>query len=412
MRILFVDDDVEVLNGIRRMLFARRNSWQMRFLSDPREALDSLGRQPADLIVSDLQMPEIDGVEVLQQVRQRCPETIRYVLTGVLDHPRLTCALRCAHHLIAKPCRPEQLREDIERAERIVRRLETLKQAALLSGLDSLPVMPEAHQKVLNMLNATTVSPRQVGTLVCEDMGMAARMVQLANSPYFGRPGYVHDPIQAVVLMGIRAVEAMVLTEGLFAALEPALVRRFGIAALQQHSLRVGMLARTICADLQFAPAQIEAASTAGILHDAGKLVFASQMQALFEQALDLSRTALRPLWQTEQQIAGIDHADLAGAMLQLWAMPVGIIEAAACHHRPAEAMQTARQPDAATLADVICIADAIDHCLCSSGADGATPEIDAERLRLLGLAESCQGWTQRHTQVLDKEREHAGQPV
>ncbi len=412
MRILFVDDDVEVLEGLRRMLFGRRDSWQMRFLSDARGALDSLRDEPADLVVSDLQMPEVDGVEVLQQVREHYPETIRYVLTGVLDHPRLAQAMRCAHHLVAKPCRPQQMCEDIERAERIVRRMKTIQQSALLSGLDSLPVMPEVHQKVLNRLNASMVSPRQVGQLVCEDVGMAARMVQLANSPYFGRPGRVCDPIQAVVLMGIKAVEAMVLTEGLFACLKPAVVEQFGLPALQQHCLRVGMLARTICADLQAPPEQVEAASTAGILHDAGKLVFVSQMPDLFEQALSRSRTEHWPLCETEQQIAGIDHADLAGAMLQLWAMPVGIIEAAACHHRPAEAMQTARQPDAATLADVICIADAIDHCLCSSGADGATPEIDAERLRLLGLAESCQGWTQRHTQVLDKEREHAGQPV
>ena len=220
----------------------------------------------------------------------------------------------------------------------------------------------------------------------------------------FRSPGRIHDPIQAVLLLGVKTVEAMVLTEGIFARLDPELVRMFGVSAMQAHCFRVSRLARKIGADLEFSNEQIETASTAGILHDAGKIILHSEMKDVFTQALARSRAEGRALYEVEQELLGISHAELVGAMLQLWAMPAEIIEATACHHRPSEAASVLRSEPVATLADVICLADAIDHCFSSSGADGASPEIDPDWLSRLGLVEACRHWTQRHIEIQNKE--------
>ncbi len=113
MRLVFVDDDIQVLEGLRRMLFGRRDIWSMQFFCDPHEALRAIDEEPADLVVSDLQMPGMDGAALLEQVRQRHPRTIRYVLTGVLDHPLLACAISHAHQVLANHCRNHQLFEAI-----------------------------------------------------------------------------------------------------------------------------------------------------------------------------------------------------------------------------------------------------------------------------------------------------------
>lgn len=412
MRIVFVDDDNQVLEGLRRMLFGRRDVWTMRFISDPNAALAALAEEPAELVVSDLQMPVMDGAAFLEQVRSRFPETIRYVLTGVLDHPLLGRTMRCAHQVIAKPCRPNLLCEVIERAETIILRLQELKKVAMFSGLDRLPVMPESHQKVLDMLGSPNASPRRLGQLVAENVGMSARIVQLANSAYFGRPGRIHDPVQAVLFLGVKTVEAMVLTEGIFARLDPALVKAFGVSALQAHCLRVSMLARKICTDLQFSVEQTEAASTAGILHDAGKIVLVSQMTKVYEEAIHRSRMQERPLYDIEHELIGISHAELAGAMLQLWAIPAEIIEAAACHHHPSDAVSNLACPNAPTLADVICLADMIDHRFSSGLGDGASPVGDPAWLERLGLTEAVEHWTEQHIAIENMEVGHAAQPV
>lgn len=404
MNIVFVDDDTQVLEGLRRMLFGRRDVWAMRFFSNPAEALSSVEQTPADLVVSDLQMPEMDGTVFLEQVRKRLPQAIRYVLTGVLDHPLLGRAMRCSHQVIAKPCNPRELCEGISRAGAIRERLNVLKNSRIVQGLDSLPVMPDAHQKALDLLCSPKASPRRLGQIIAEDVGLSAYLVQIANSPYFGRPGRVHDPIGATLLLGIKTVEAILLSEGLFKRIDPALIDAFGISGLQSHCLRVSMLARKICVDLQFGIEQTDAAATAGILHDAGKIVLISSATESFKRILAASRAGGQPLYQVEQDHLGISHAELAGAMLQLWALPAPIIEATACHHCPGEAIMVLGEKMVPTLADVVGIADAIDHSWCSSMADGATPVFDVERLRKLRLIEHYTQWHQHHHQMQQKE--------
>lgn len=404
MNIVFVDDDAQVLEGLRRMLFGRRDVWAMRFFSSPSAALSALEQTPADLVVSDLQMPEMDGMAFLEQVRKRLPEAIRYVLTGVLDHPLLGHAIRCSHQVIAKPCHPRELCEAISRAGAIRERLKVLKNTRIIQGLDSLPVMPDAHQKALDLLCSPKASPRRLGQIIAEDVGLSAYLVQIANSPYFGRPGRVHDPIGATLLLGVKTVEAILLSEGLFKRIDPGLIEAFGIPALQSHCLRVSMLARKICMDLQFSTEQTDAAATAGILHDAGKIVLISSAAESFRRVLAESRAGGQPLYRVEQDHLGISHAELVGAMLQLWAMPAPIIEATACHHCPDEAIMTLGEKMNPTLADVVGIADAIDHSWCSSMADGATSAFDIERLRKLRLTEPYPLWRQYHHQMQQKE--------
>ncbi|HDS84056.1 MAG TPA: response regulator [Phycisphaerales bacterium] len=404
MRVMFVDDDLKALEALRRMLFGRRDIWQMRYVADPNAALESLRSEPADLVISDLQMPEMDGMVFLDQVREHFPQTIRYVLTGVMDHPSLARALRCAHHVIAKPCRPPELHEVMQRAEAIMQRMNKLKKASLLAGMDRLPVMPRIHQQALEMLDSPMVSLRRLGRLLAGDAGMAARVLQLANSAYVGRSGAVHDPVQAAVLLGIKTVKAMILTDGLFARLNPHLIKLFGVTELQSHCIRVGALARRICTDLNFGAEKIEAAATAGMLHDAGKIIMLSQQKDVFLRAMERSRKEGRPLFETEQDLMGINHAELVGAMLQLWVMPAEIIEAAACHHQPLDATSILSASHTPTLADVIHLADAIDHRFCSSGVDGTSPEMDQQRLRFFNLAEHIPRWIQQHMQIQNRK--------
>ena len=68
-QILFVDDEPMVLKGLQRTLRKMRTEWDMAFSSSGKEALDILGQQPIDVIVSDLKMPEMDGMQLLTEVK-------------------------------------------------------------------------------------------------------------------------------------------------------------------------------------------------------------------------------------------------------------------------------------------------------------------------------------------------------
>ena len=62
--ILFVDDDIAVLNGMERSLYKMRTVWQMDFAGGGAEAMQRMRERSYDLLVTDIRMPDIDGVEV------------------------------------------------------------------------------------------------------------------------------------------------------------------------------------------------------------------------------------------------------------------------------------------------------------------------------------------------------------
>ena len=115
-RILFVDDEIRVLSGLRRQLFARRGEWDMAFAESGPAALDDLARRPADAIVSDMRMPGMDGAQLLARVAQEHPRTARLVLSGHADPDRVQVARSCAHRYLHKPCPPETLQAEVARA--------------------------------------------------------------------------------------------------------------------------------------------------------------------------------------------------------------------------------------------------------------------------------------------------------
>jgi len=408
MRVIFVDDDQNVLEGLKRMLVPLMGSMQMEFFDLAADALDFMKSSPCDLVICDLQMPGFNGVQLLEKIRASSPGSIRYILTGMIDHPLHHAALRLAHQVIAKPCRPELLRELILRAVRLKNQFDQSELTAVLPRIQALPSLPSSYQRVLDYLASPTASCRGLSRFIETDIGMSARIMQLANSAYYGLPGKVRNLIQAVVYLGIKTVEAMVLHEGVFSTIDPALAEKFCVAGLENHCMRVGMLARRISGELSMPPETLEQASMAGILHDTGKIIMMSEFGDRFEQALTLSRDGDMPLTEAEKHVCGFSHAEVGAALLNLWSMPADIIETAAFHHCPQPTADAESAERTLSLADVVYMADCIDHYYCSGRSDGCTCTIDENYLENYGLAEKYRLWETDHLAALQQEPAYA----
>ena len=97
-RILFVDDDPNVLQGLRRMLSPVRHRYEFVFAAGGREALETMGAaSPFDVIITDMRMPGMDGAQLLHEVKQRHLETVRIVLSGHSDKEMLLRVTGLAH---------------------------------------------------------------------------------------------------------------------------------------------------------------------------------------------------------------------------------------------------------------------------------------------------------------------------
>ncbi|MBD3402906.1 response regulator, partial [candidate division GN15 bacterium] len=139
LTILFVDDQPNILEGLRRSMRKMRNEWDMTFVTSGREALAEMDERPFDVIVTDMMMPEMTGVEVLKTVAARYPETVRYVLSGHSDREMILQSTGFAHRYLAKPCDPDELKQLLNNSLGL---RETLARSDLhrrISSIGSLP---------------------------------------------------------------------------------------------------------------------------------------------------------------------------------------------------------------------------------------------------------------------------------
>src|SRR5687767_11157442 len=109
-QILFVDDEPNLLSGLRRMLRPMRQSWDMHFAASGPEALHIIHQRSCDVVVSDMRMPGMDGSQLLHNIRQYSPATVRFILSGHSDQSMILRAVGPAHQFLAKPCDAAELK--------------------------------------------------------------------------------------------------------------------------------------------------------------------------------------------------------------------------------------------------------------------------------------------------------------
>ena len=153
-RILFVDDEPMVLKGLQRTLRKRRAEWDTVFASNGMEALEILDQQPMDVIVSDLKMPDMDGMQLLTTVRERHPHMVRIILSGNTDHEVTLRSVQYAHQNLTKPCDAEVLKQTLAKlfALREILADESVKK--IVSQIESLPSLPSIYSAIIEEMQS------------------------------------------------------------------------------------------------------------------------------------------------------------------------------------------------------------------------------------------------------------------
>ncbi|MDX9974720.1 MAG: response regulator [FCB group bacterium] len=383
-RILFVDDETHVLEGLERMLFSMQGQWEMAFAPSGQEALALLKVDEFDLVVTDMRMPGMDGAALLSEVARLYPNTVRFVLTGQSDKETVFRSMGTAHQFLTKPCESKALKATIERAFIIRDVLGGTEIGRLVSQIDTLPAMPEAYSRLIQELDSPEASLTTVGRIVETDVAMTAKLLQLANSAFFGLRQRVSSAAQAVSLLGLETVKALVLMVGVF-TLPPdrKLTSKLHLEGLWNHSMLVGLFAEAIGRCAGAAPQTVTDAFASGLLHDCGMLVLAQQGGPAYEAVLEANQQDPQPFHRREQAALGCTHAEVGGYLLGIWGLPDAVIEAVAFHHEPS------RSPAASFCAlTAVHVANALAHE--ASGASGLPAEafLDLtylDRLKLTG---------------------------
>lgn len=334
-RILFVDDEVDLLEGLRTRLYKQRSHWAMTFVTGAGAALAELEKSHVDLIVSDIRMPEMDGGELLGIVRRRWPETIRLVLSGHVDLAQTLRLTSTAHQYLAKPCDTQQL-ENI--AERCFNLQSLLGQEALrntVGRIGKLPAMPKTSAQLQQALAQPDVTTEEIGNIVSADPAIATKVLQIANSAFFRSRRPLVRVRDAVNHLGFSTIRNLVLAAEVFTQWSrPENLPQLDTEKLQQHSLAMA----AACASLAGDAVPASEAWLAGLLHDIGYWILVQECPGFLASALERARTEGRSLYDAERLTIGASHAEIGGYLLGLWGLPYAVVEAVALHHAPRSA--------------------------------------------------------------------------
>jgi putative nucleotidyltransferase with HDIG domain len=333
-RVLFVDDEPNVLDGLRRMLRPFRNEWDMLFAPGGPRALELMAAQPVDVLVTDMRMPGMDGDELLAAVRRLHPLTVRIVLTGQCTREAMLRLVRLAHRVFTKPCDPDELKAAVQRACVLQDLLRSPALVALVGELGNLPTPPALYTQIVAEMEKPDGALADVGNLLARDVGMAAKLMQMANSSLLGLRNPTTTPMQALQALGTETAKALVLVSDVFTRYDPAAIHPFSIDDLWEHSQEVSALAGAI-AGAEAGRAEGADARLIGLLHDIGRLTLVSQRPTEYRDVFRRMRDDRLTLVDAERLVFGATHADVGAYLLGLWGLPNAVVEAVAWHHAP-----------------------------------------------------------------------------
>jgi len=354
IRVLFVDDEPRVLEGLKRMLRPKRNEWQMTFVGSAQAALEALKAEPCEVVVTDMRMPGMSGAELLEVVQREYPDTIRLILSGQAETESVMKALGVSHQFLSKPCDADILQGTIARAFTLRDLAGNAAIKTLVARINKLPTLPATYQKLVECLKDPNADLEDVARIISMDPSMSARLLKVVNSAYFGLAKPVADVARAGALLGLDRIMALVLGQGIFTGGEMPQVQGFSLEALWSHSVATATAAHRIAIDDGFDKEQVAAAFLAGMLHDIGKLVLAMGMPAEYARVLEQTRG--RPGSESEIETLELHaaHTDVGAYLVGLWGLPNTIAEAIAFHEDPAQSTTEFGLPGIVHVADRI----------------------------------------------------------
>jgi len=330
--ILFVDDNPNLIKGLKRILFTKRKEWDCFFAENGNKALEIMNEYEINVVISDMKMPGMDGAQFLKIVKEKYPKAIRIILSGHADKDMSLRSTQVAHQYLAKPCESQVLISTINKILKSREELDNEKIQDLVTGISELPSMPDLYFKLEKLLSLEDISINDVGNIISQDVTMTAKMLQMVNTAFFGLPTKINNPIQAVNYLGINVIKSLVLCIQIFDRYENKPHLKPYINNLWYHSMLVASNCRELVRGKLKDKAAEEDVYVAGLLHDIGKIILLKS-PGYFEDINKLVEKEKLSVFEAEKKLLGTGHDEVGAYLLRLWGLQEEIVNAVMNHH-------------------------------------------------------------------------------
>ena len=240
---------------------------------------------------------------------------------------------------------------------------------------------PDIYYRIDKALRDPKSSAAHLAETISSDTSLAAKLLRLANSAFYGLPSKTDSITRAVTLIGTKEISTLalgVLAIRYFKNIPQKLINMKGFWT---HSVACGFFA-SILAQRKIGLSE-ERFFIAGLLHDIGRLVMSMGLPKNMAYAVSQSRTTSTPLNEVEREVFGFDHTKTASLLMKKWEIPMTLENMLRYHHDPVKSPNPL-EASVIHVADIMAIAFQFGH-----SGEMMVPSLKAEVWNTLGISRS-----------------------
>jgi len=226
----------------------------------------------------------------------------------------------------------------------------------IIDSTDNLPTLPSIYTKLTSLLEQSNSTVSMVANVISEDQTIAAKVLKIVNSAFYGSPRKIGSLQRAVVILGLREIKNMVLatsTLRMFGQLQSG--HGLDMKSFWKHSIGCAISAKVL-AEAAYLK-NPEDVFTGGLLHDIGKMIHAIYLPQEFSGVIaDIEDTGM-PLFESEKGILGFTHAQTGRLLAEKWRFPEEVINMITEHHLDHESPNLTKEVAAVHIGNILCIA-------------------------------------------------------
>ena len=387
-KLLFVVGDNAQQQSLDQMLQPLRKRWHISVTVGGTDLSSLVNAGPFVAVIADAQLAGRSGLKYLTEFSALCPTALRVLRCSGNDQAELKRHTGPAIQGLALNADAETVESNLERMFLLDEWMSNPATKKLVGRMKQLPSLPTLYTQVVTELQKPDASIEFVARLIATDPMMAAKILQVVNSPFFGLTSEITEPAAAVMFLGTERTKSLVLLAKVFSQFEKSRCEGFSQEQLWRHSMATGAFARSIMITETRNARLADMAFTAGLLHDVGKLLLAANLpdeySGLIAQASrrDISESEI------EKEALGATHAELGACLLGLWSLPLPILHAVAWHHHPSLG------PDKEfSILTAVHAANAFDYEKKKAADAPSAVIVDFKHMEDIGLTEHLNTW-------------------
>jgi HD-like signal output (HDOD) protein len=221
-----------------------------------------------------------------------------------------------------------------------------------IRSIIQLPALPSVVMEVIGLVEDPRTSASTLAKVISSDQALTAKLLKIANSPFYGFPKKIATVDFAVIVLGFDALKEIIISISLVNSLARRSDSTFNAQKFWDHSIATGVVARRLARDFGYRISGEVFVS--GLLHDMGISILHRYFNSEYNRILEITEDSNLTIREAEESVLGVTHGEVGGWLAERWNLPNHLTEAIAFHHTPMKSQTNVELVSIIHVADII----------------------------------------------------------